>query len=143
MSLARGVTPTFELPEGFRFVPIDAAFAGQSLRVCVALRGDAESAPTGPWVVLRSTVDARVYLGAVVDGGGRVREWLELWVQTIANIGETLAANRDYFSNRVLDLRWRQVAKSFIAADPDGFLETGWEEKHPRPVFIDLADGGA
>jgi hypothetical protein len=141
MSLARGVTPTFELPEGFRFVPIDAAFAGQPLRVCVALRGDAESAPTGPWVVLRSTVDARVYLGAVVDGGGRVREWLELWVQTIANIGETLAANRDYFSNRVLDLRWRQVAKSFIAADPDGFLETGWEEKHPRPVFIDLAAG--
>lgn len=141
MSLARGVPPTFELPEGFRFVSIDAALEGQPLRVCVALRGTAESTPTGSFVLLRSTVDARVYLGALVDNGGRVREWLELWVQTIANIADTLMGNRDHFSNRVLDLRWRQVAKSFITADPDGFLETGWEEKHPRPTYIDLSSG--
>lgn len=143
MSLARGVPPTYELPEGFRLIAIDRASEGQPLRICVAVRGDAAAggASSGPFTLLRTTVDARVYLGAIVDGGGRVREWVELWVQTLAGIGETLTSNRDTFSNRVLDLRWRQVAKSFITADPDGFIETGYEEKHPLPAYVDLTSG--
>jgi hypothetical protein len=142
MSLARGVPASFELPEGFRLIGIDSASEGQPLRICAAVRAAASTANgTEGLILLRSTFDARVYLGAVIDGGSRIREWVELWIQTIGSIAESLGAQREHFSNRELDLRWRQVAKSFITADPDGFIETGSEEKHPSPVFLDVAAG--
>jgi hypothetical protein len=130
------------LPDRHALIPIDAAFAGQPLRICVAAytaqSAPAEASPAGPLVLLRSAIDARVYLGAVCDAAGQIREWLEIWVQTTAHLADAFHANRDDLTNAALDARWRAMTAAFIADDPAACIQTGHEQTHPRPAFIDL-----
>ncbi|AWI10057.1 hypothetical protein [Ereboglobus luteus] len=132
------------LPSNHVFVPIDAASAGQPLRVCVVVNKNppaSTTAPASPFVLLRSTLDARVYLGAVLDATGQHREWLEIWIQTIAPLAaaefKTIAGN-DPLTNAMLDARWDVMTRTFIEADPAACIQTGGEQQHPRPAYIDL-----
>ena len=123
--------------ERLRFVPIDGTLAAAPLRLCVVVR-PAEGEARSPFVLLRSAPDARVYLGAQVDQAGRVREWLEVWVQTISGLAGSLATQRGYISNRTLDEQWVRTAELFRESDGTGFIATGWEQQPPRPSYIDL-----
>jgi hypothetical protein len=130
------------LPDRHALIPIDATFAGQPLRICVAARtaptAPGEPPPATPFVLLRSAIDARVYLGAVCDAAGQIREWLEIWVQTTAHLADTFHADRGDLANAALDARWRTMAAAFIADDPAACIQTGYEQTHPRPAFINL-----
>jgi len=90
-------------------------------------------------VQLRRTFDANVFLGALTDASGAVREWLELWVQSVGGLAGGPAAHRDQFTNERLDEQWRSRAAAFRALDPEGMIETGWDKTAPAPVFIDPA----
>jgi hypothetical protein len=95
----------------------------------------------GHFVLLRDLHDALVYLGCVLDAGGSVREWIELWVQTVDGLEASLPAQRETFSNHALDARWAANARQLRALNAECLLETGWESNHPLPSFLDLGHG--
>jgi hypothetical protein len=97
----------------------------------------------GAFVLLRDTVDALVYLGCMMDAGGYVHDWLELWVQNIAGIEQSIAGNRDNISNQSLDARWSNRARIMADADRQSIFQTGAETSHPLPTFFNLALTGA
>ncbi|OAM90488.1 hypothetical protein OH491_02030 [Termitidicoccus mucosus] len=134
------------LPDRHALIPIDAAFAGQPLCICVAAHtapaAPDEASPAGPLVLLRSTIDGRVYLGAVCDAAGQIREWVEIWVQTTVHLADAFHADRGDLANAALDARWRAMAASFIADDPAACIQTGHEQTHPRPAFLNLDTAG-
>lgn len=123
-----------------RFVPLVSGARAGGLAFCVAVKlepGEGES----PLVLLRSGLASRVWLGASVDAGGRVIEWLELWVQTTAGLADSPATWRDYLTNAELDAKWAAEAQRFAQACPDACRHSGWEETHPSPLYINLAEG--
>ncbi|MBI5388173.1 MAG: hypothetical protein HZA90_26205 [Verrucomicrobia bacterium] len=126
------------LPDGFLALPIHAVSTDTPLRVCVLARR-APDPVAGHFVLLRDLPDAMVYLGCVTDAAGRLREWIELWVQNVDGLDASLPALREAFSNHTVDQRWAQQAESLAALDSAGALRTGWETKHPLPCFLDLA----
>lgn len=128
----------FELPKGYLSVPISADQINSPIRLGVVCRKESE-AVGGPLVVLRETMDARVHLACLTDASGRVQRWLELWVQDTANIDSALPAYRSALNNAILDQRWAAWVAGYESLDPRTIIRTGFESKHPTPVFIDAA----
>src|SRR6267154_2776079 len=126
------------VPEGYLAIPMQESELGASIRLCVLARQTPDPV-AGHLVLLRDLPDAMVYLGCLLDAGGRLREWTELWVQNVDGLESSLPALRESFSNHSLDQRWAITAKSFAALNPRGFIQTGWETKHPLPTFLDLS----
>jgi len=62
----------------------------------------------------------------------------EVWVQNVDGLQASLPALCESFSNHSLDERWSKMAKTFSTLNPRGFIQTGWEEKHALPTFLDL-----
>jgi hypothetical protein len=125
------------IPEGFLALPVTRQDRGSCLRLCVLVRSIADPA-TGAFLVLRDMHDAVVYLGCFVDAGGRARQWTELWVQNVDGLHGSLPSYHESFSNYALDQRWRKQAESLKELAPDRFVDTGWEQSHPLPSFLDL-----
>src|SRR5947209_3480898 len=94
-----------QAPFGYVLIPISAEQAGVPLQLCAVVREKADPVG-GQLVVLRDTIDARVLLGCVADAGGRVRQWVELWVQSLDAMEKSVPASREALSNYVLDKRW-------------------------------------
>ena len=142
----------FRPPRDFRAVPIHPTNENVPLRVCVLVRKTPDPA-AGRFVQLADLPEARVYLGCVCDAGERVREWIELWVQTVEGQDTRPASPLSSLSNSLLDQRWAAQCDALRAWAPESFIETGWETRHPLPLFIDPAtfslihpkgaDGGA
>jgi hypothetical protein len=128
-------TSTTGIPEGFAAKPVARSDEGAALRICVIVR-EIPDVVLGPFVLLRDVDDAKIYLGCIVDNGGRVQSWLELWVQNVNGLGGALPSHQESFSNRFLDERWQQRAAAFRDLLPRGFIETGWEKTHPLPSFL-------
>ena len=128
------------LAPSLRFVPIGLGAHAHGLTFCVALQPEA-AAGSDPLVLLRSDLGTRVYLGASLDAGRRVVEWLEIWVQSVSGLAESPATWRDYLTNAQLDAQWSLNAQRFAATTPDSYRHTGWESAHATPLFIDLAEG--
>lgn len=128
----------FDLPKGYLAVPIAAEWAAAPIRLGVVCRREPEPVG-GPLVVLRETMDARVYLACLTDAAGRVQRWLELWVQDTARIEAALPAYARALNNAVLDRRWAAWVAGYESLDPRTILRTGFETRHPAPVFIDAA----
>ena len=126
------------IPEGYSAIPIQESELGASVRLCVMVRQTPDPV-AGHLVLLRDLPDAMVYLGCLIDAGGRLREWAELWVQNVDGLESSLPERRESFSNHSLDQRWASTAKSFSKLNPAGFIQTGWETKHPLPTFLDLS----
>ena len=103
--------------------------------VLVALQPTPE---TGALVLLRDMMDARVYLGCVMDAGGRVQQWVEIWVQAVAGLKRSPAAASGALTNSLLDERWRSVAATLRSLDGDEGVWSGYEVSHPAPVFLKL-----
>src|SRR5256884_6803574 len=100
------------IPEGYIAIPIQETEAGATLRLCVLARQTPDPA-AGHLVLLRDLPDAMVYLGCLTDAGGRLREWVELWVQNVDGLEGSLPAMREAFANPGIDERWSKTAESF------------------------------
>ncbi len=128
------------LPEGYLAIAVSPEHSGAPVRLCVVVRREAD-AIGGHLVLLRDHIDARVLLGALLDAAGAPLQWVELWVQSLDGLGSTVAAFREALSNRVLDERWARHVEALAEIDPTGLVRTGWETKHPPPVYLDLKAG--
>ncbi len=118
-------------------IPVSEDQAAASLRIGVLVRQEPDPV-AGHFVVLRDTVDAQVFLGAVTDTVGRVTQWVEVWVQNLAGLTQVVPAYLEALSNHALDQRWKEQAASFAQLDEATVIHTGWESHHPKPVFLDL-----
>jgi len=126
------------VPEGYAAVMVCADQAVSALRICLLVRR-APDPVAGHLVVLRDLIDGRVLLGCILDAGGAVQEWVELWVQDLEGLSGTASACREALSNNVLDDRWRGYFRSLEQTDPSAVIRTGWETEHPLPVYVDLS----
>lgn len=133
------------LPAGYGAAPIRAEENG-SLRVCVVIRTQGVKPGESPLVGLRETLDAKVVLGCVCDAGGRVHDWLELWVQDTAGLAGALAVYREALNNATLDAKWAARATEMEKLDSTGgvlgaggMIRTGLETQHPGPMFVDVS----
>lgn len=124
------------LPPGHRPIPIHLTNDQTPLRICVLAR-ETPDPVNGHLVILRNLHDAVVYLGCVCDAGGRLREWIEISVQTVDGLEASLPGIRESFSNKTLDDRWSEECRLLARLDPVGTLMTGWEQMHPHPAFLD------
>lgn len=124
------------LPPGFAGVPIDASLAEAPLKICV-LVADRADPGAGRLVTLRENAEARVFLGAMLDAGGAVVHWLELWVQHLDGLEATPPAYRDALSNKLLDDRWSSLAAASATMPRPSIIRAGFETAAPRPVLID------
>lgn len=136
MALGRG------LPEGMVGVPL-LSDAGPVRLAIVAHEkpGDGEH----PCVILRETLDARIFLGAVLDAAARVIQWVEVWVQDVDGLADAVTEFRDAMNNARLDERFAQRAaaatefdKSRDAGSPaqSPSIVCGFEKTHPQPIFV-------
>jgi hypothetical protein len=141
MASPRAKEITGQIQKGYRPVPISETDAESPLRLCVIVR-EAPDPIAGMFVLLRDSVDAAIYLGCLVDAGGYVHQWLELWFQNINNVQTTLRAYRETFSNHMLDERWRRHAAFFARLDRSSKIEIRSETNHPLPVYFDLGVSG-
>ncbi len=125
------------LPKGYSAAPISEGERAAMVRVCAVLRSGAGPAQS-PLVLLRETLDAKVFLGALMDAAGVIHEFLELWVQDTSGLSNALPGYRQALTNTVLDQRWTIRAESFAKGGAAGLLTTGWEQKNPAPTFIEI-----
>lgn len=126
---------TPQAPQGLLCVPLEAEAAG-AVRLFIAVRRELD-AIDGCLVLIRDNIDAQVYLGGLMDRGGRVLRWLELWVQSVDHIVEAPRSRGETITNLSLDERWGRQYDAMRACDA-GVIETGWERSHPLPLVIDL-----
>ena len=132
-------TNVLEIPKGFKSVPIYSEQVETTLQICVLVRLKPD--PVGGRLVrLRELFDGQVLLGCVMDGGGRVFEWVELWIQNLDALSNNTTVCREALSNSVLDSRWEKYARTLEQFDEPKIIRCGWETTHPAPIFIDVSE---
>ena len=127
------------LPPGYLAVPLLPDHRAAPLRLSAIVRKEADPV-AGHFVILRTLLDAVVYLGCVSDAGDRLHGYVEIWVQSLNGLAGSPAAAREALSNRTLDDRWLRLFKAYDALDDAAtsfLLRTGFETKHPAPIFYD------
>ena len=129
--------PEGRLPDGHLAVPVSADQKAALLRVCVVVKKQADGR-TG-LVVLRDTLDARVYQGCVLDAGNSVVQWVELWVQYPATLIGSMAARRGTVTNSHFDRRWQRMIKGVEKLSAGEWIRTGWESAPQPATWIDPA----
>lgn len=141
-----------KLPPGYAAAALTPDMQSQPLSLCVVVRTEQAKAGTqpglvgGPFVLVRETLDARVYLGCICDAAGRVQRWLEIWVQDPQGLNNAAAAFRDQWTNTSLDEVWQRRCEAFdriggavgAGFGSGGIVRTGWEKTHPAPMLIDV-----
>ena len=126
------------LPAGYVAIPIAEDQKAAALKICVLVRPKPDPVG-GHLVVLRDTIDAKVFLGCIVDASSQVLEWLELWIQNTETLINTASAAYQSLSNAMLDNRWRQQSQAFEHLEGAAIVKTGWESEHPLPTFLDIS----
>jgi len=129
---------TRQIQEGYRPVPISEDDRQSPLRLCVIVRDDPDPA-AGIFVLLRDAVDASIYLGCLVDAGGWVHEWIELWIQNVSHLGAMPDSSGQILTNIALDEQWKRRAAVLSRLDRSGSIEIPAASSHPLPIFFDLA----
>jgi hypothetical protein len=120
------------LPAEYAAAALSPQSAAGPLRLCVVMSRGASPAA----VMLRDTLDARVYLGCVTDVRGQVHQWLEVWVQQLGGLGSAPPAYRDSVTNSGLDERWTARLRAATEGANMSIFGCGWESTHPAPMFI-------
>ena len=126
------------VPEGHVIVPVSEGQKDVPLRICVLVKVQPDP-PGGDLVLLRSTLDGKVFLGCVADVSGAIHEWLELRVQCADLLRHTSLAGRVLLSNTILDDRWQRQAQAFEQMEMAETITCGWETANPLPTFLDVA----
>ncbi len=138
MSTVTAADTPGKLAAGYHAVPISVDASSSPVQLCVIVRSEPDPV-AGHFVVLRDTIDARVYLGGISDAQGRVHEWVELWVQDLDGLSNAVPAYVENLTNEVLDRRWAAHSRAFDEASQAPLIHTGWEDQHPAPIFIELS----
>lgn len=129
-----------EVPEGWTLAGVSGERASFGVRLALMVRA-AEGDKPARLDVIRETHDARVYLAALADEGGRVHCWLEAWVQEPMKPGGVEGLVQLGLCNRLLDEAWRSRAEALADVGVLAPFVTGWERSHPAPLFL-AEDGG-
>jgi len=136
-STTRGIK---KLPEGYIAVPIAEDQKLSVLKICVLVRSEPDPMG-GHLVALRNTVDAKIFLGCIIDASAQVLDWLELWMQNSGTLINTPAASRLNLSNAMLDDRWNKQFRAFEQLNASAIVKTGMESCNPLPTLIDFSGG--
>jgi hypothetical protein len=123
------------LPEGYRALALYPEDRGAALSICLITRFG--SVTGTPFVLLRETTDASIYLGCLVDGTGDPKAWLEIWVQNTDRMAQSFQAPIEAINNSLVDRRWPERLTMFRSLNRSALIETGWETVHPPPAFFD------
>lgn len=115
--------------------PIHSTADVTPLRVCVLVADD-EQSPAGPFLLLRESPLARVYLGAVSDAGGRIQDWIEIWVQSAELRDFSFSNYQERLTNPGCDQRWLAEYELARTGAPESVVVTGMEKRHPQPLLI-------
>lgn len=140
MSLPNAMNGLKKLPEGYIAIPITEDQKSSALKICVLVRREPDPAG-GHLAVLRNTIDAKVFLGCVVDASNRVLDWVELWIQNGCTLINTPAASRLSLTNAMLDDRWQRQTRAFEQVDAAAIVKTGLESANPLPTLLDISAG--
>ncbi len=127
----------WEIPPALRAVPIQPASSVAGLEICFLLRLEPEPV-SGAFVLIRQTLNATVVLGCLRDAGGRVVEWLELYLQRMLSEVAFNPLSKNAVCNRQWDLEWEAFARDTEQSDPYGFVATPWAFESLRPVRVSL-----
>jgi hypothetical protein len=127
-----------QFQKGYHAVPISEADKESALRLCAVVR-EAPDPVAGIFVLLRDTTEESIFLGCLLDKGGHVHLWVELWIQNINNLEPNIQTHYETFSNHALDERWKRRAAFFARQDRSSKIEIGSETVHPLPIYFDLA----
>ncbi len=130
-----------QFQKGYRAVPISEADSNSTFRLCAVIR-EAPDPVAGVFVLLQDTVDASLYVGCLLDTGGYVHQWIELWIQNCSNLQTTPETYRQALTNHSLDERWKRRAAFLSRLDRFNKIEIKWEASHPLPIYFDLAVTG-
>jgi len=126
------------VPKDYVVIPIAEDQKAAALKICVLVRPEPD--PVGGYlVVLRDTIDAKVFLGCIVDASSQILEWLELWIQNTETLINSASSACQSISNTMLDNRWRQQSEAFEHLAGAAIVKTGWESEHPQPTFLDIS----
>ena len=94
-----------------------------------------------PFILLRETMDASIYLGCIVDRAGHPKAWIEIWVQNVDRVAFSFRAQLEPLTNSILDRRWTDRVSMFRTLKRGTIIETGAEFDHPAPALIDGKEG--
>jgi hypothetical protein len=130
-----------QVQKGYRAIPISEIDKNSALRLCVIVR-EAPDPVAGAFVLVRDTLEASVYLGCLLDIGGYIHQWIELWIQNISNVQTTLENYRAALSNYSLDESWKRRAAFLARVDRSNKVEANFEATHPLPIYFDLGLSG-
>ena len=126
-----------QIPQGYAAIPLDQEQKNATLKICILVKQQPDPV-AGHLVVLRENFDAKILLGCILDAGSGVRQWIELWVQNVEPPSSTSTLPRQFLTNAALDNRWKNMCRSFEQLDHTGIINTGWDQSHQRPMFLDL-----
>jgi hypothetical protein len=122
------------LEDGFVPVPISEAEAAASVALCVIVRKRPDAA-AGHFVILRRFAVGLALLGALRDAGGRILDWVELWLPSRGEGGDSVA-----LSNAAWDEAWSELDRSVQITDPAAHLRTAAPVTARRPAYVDVAN---
>lgn len=125
--------------KGFRGVPLRPEDRDAPIAICLFVRIDPAEFP--PFILLRETVDASVYLGCLVDRSGHPKAWIEIWVQNVDRVAFSFSAQLGSLTNALLDRRWSDRVSMLRTLKRTAIIETGFEFDHPAPALIDGREG--
>ena len=138
MSISNPNSGLTTVPKDYVVIPIAEDQKAAALKICVLVRPEPD--PVGGYlVVLRDTIDAKVFLGCIVDASSQILEWLELWIQNTETLINSASSACQSISNTMLDNRWRQQSEAFEHLAGAAIVKTGWESEHPQPTFLDIS----
>ena len=123
------------LPEGYRALPLRLEDSNAPLSICL-ITPAAPSTGT-PFILLRETTDASIYLGCLVDYAGDPKGWLEIWVQNVDRMAQSFRTQLEAVNNSLVDRRWSERLAVLRRLDRRALIETGWETVRPQPAFVE------
>jgi hypothetical protein len=125
--------------KGYRSVPLRPEDRDAPIAICLFVQIDPSESP--PFILLRETLDASIYLGSLVDRSGHPKAWVEIWVQNVDRVAFSFSAQLESLTNSLLDRRWTDRASMFRDLKRATIIETGFESDHPVPSLIDGKEG--
>lgn len=134
------MSASLRVPDGYRAVDLEPGGSISPLRLCVLCREQADELG-GHLVVLRETLDARALLGCVVDVGGVVHRWVQIWVQDVDRVATSLRSYLTNLSNAILEERWVRMVEAVEQVAPQDVVRTGFETEPAPALFLDPLRG--
>ena len=127
------------VPPGFQAL---ALWQDETSPLLISLLVQSDLSEAGdPFVLLRETADASIYLGCLADRSGHPKAWIEIWVQNIDRIAFSWRARLEALTNTFWDRRWSEQVALLRALKRNSIIETGYESRNPMPVLIDRVKG--